>query len=228
MNNSNTQLATITSTISANNGMIDSYTLATALGKTHQNFVAKLTTYDFHESLKTAEMVYTTGNGTTKTRTVYGLPEKEAMAMAMSYNVEIGMIVYEAFKTYEAALIKVASSGSIEEAKEIALTTLETAVAKAIQNNREGKLIGKQVSKALQESLEQPLEMIETLKTISAGMDTVKTGNGREGYWLQARRMVEGLRDTYRTTAKVFDMNIFAQYEQVTHYCTKRIAQVRK
>lgn len=127
--------------------------------------------------------------------------------------------VYEAFELL--------AEGKVEQAVAVTKSVVEIAIEKAIQNNREGKLMGKQVNKALKECVGNPVDMIKVLTDISTNISTVKAGKGREGYWLQARNMVEKLRDEYRQTAKQFDLGIYGQFEEVAHFCTKRIAQVR-
>ena len=153
------------------------------------------------------------GNGNTTFATEQGV-----YAYAMWVSPEFYLIVVEAFT----ALV----NGKVSEAQTIAQSAVQVAIDKAIENNRTGKMYGKQMSKALKESMDKPLDMIDTLTSISKGMVTLKTGKGREGYWQQARTMVEKLQVEYRQ-GKHFDVQVYSQYEKVSHHCTKRIAQVR-
>ena len=106
--------------IAANNGKLSTAVIADLLGKNHSDVKRKLGTQltgqQFAEQLET----YSKGHGAEGTRTIYLLPEAEAMALAMSYDMKIGMEVYAAFKAYEAALISVVNSESLAEAKTIA------------------------------------------------------------------------------------------------------------
>ncbi len=217
--------------ITANNGKVSTAVLADMLDKQHTHLTAKLENQLGESVLSNFESTenYEKGLGKVGQRIVYMLPEAEAIALAMSYDMTVGMEVYAAFKAYEAALNKVLLANTLEEAKEVVMSALDTAIAKAIKNNKEGKMVGKQVSKALNEC-NNPEEMIETLKVISKGMPNVNTGNGRIGYWSQARKLVDTISDKYRreTNSNEYSSAKYEGYEKVSHYCTKRMLQLSK
>lgn len=219
-------IASIQTSIANNNGTLSTSDLAKMLGKDHTRLCEKLSRNVTLDNLSTVEEAY---NSDKNTRTVYLLPEAEAMALAMSYDMNLGMQVYQAFKAYEQALQLITVTGSIEDAVAIAKTVLEIAIDEAIQNNKNGKQIGRQITRALRECNHEPSAMIEVLQSISDGMHTVNNNNGREGYWLTCERIVNKLQQDYRLDIKYkFDTKVFTGYDTVSKYCIKRIASNRE
>lgn len=95
--------------IETNNGFIPSNVLAEIIGREHRNVTAKIKQqFDENTVLKFSTVQETYNNGK-NSRKIYMLPETEGMALAMSYDVNIGMVVYQAFKAYEKALIEIAT-----------------------------------------------------------------------------------------------------------------------
>ncbi|WP_283598859.1 hypothetical protein [Photobacterium phosphoreum] len=219
-------IASIQTIIANNNGTLSTSDLAKMLGKDHTRLCEKLSRNVTLDNLSTVEEAY---NSDKNTRTVYLLPEAEAMALAMSYDMNLGMQVYQAFKAYEQALQLITVTGSIEDAVSIAKTVLEIAIDEAIQNNKDGKQISRSISTALRECNHEPSKMIEVLQSISDGMRIVNTNNGREGYWITCERIINKLQQDYRFNTKhKFDTKLFTGYDTVTKYCLKRIASNRE
>lgn len=226
-------IASIQTIIANNNGTLSTSDLAKMLGKAHQHLCDKLKAQLGEEQLTkfvTKEIFFKGRYQTIKDeRTVYLLPEAEAMALAMSYDMNLGMQVYQAFKAYEQALQLITVTGSIEDAVSIAKTVLEIAIDEAIQNNKDGKQISRSISTALRECNHDPIKMIEVLQSISDGMRIVNTNNGREGYWITCERIINKLQQDYRFNTKhKFDTKLFTGYDTVTKYCLKRIASNRE
>ncbi|EIE5877695.1 hypothetical protein LDV99_004638 [Vibrio parahaemolyticus] len=211
-------------TITENNGFISSIELAKVCGQRHSDFNKK------------AEKVL--GEGVRKFShthinpqnhqeyIVLMLPEREACLMAMSYSYELQAQVFDAYTAYRKALMDIAAANTIEEVQEIVLSLKDKRMNHIIELNRQGKYIGKSVSLVLKESIDTPLQMIEDLRKISESLPVVK--GGREKFWQNTYLTVERLRKEYRVNAKNFSTEIYHQYEQVLHYCTKRMKQVVK
>lgn len=99
----------IQTTITENNGFIPSNVLADVLGKNHSDLTKKMKQQlDKNTLSKISERQESYNNGK-NTRKIYLLPEAEGMGLAMHYDVSIGIIVYRAFKSYEKALIEIAT-----------------------------------------------------------------------------------------------------------------------
>ncbi|WP_188013178.1 hypothetical protein [Photobacterium damselae] len=94
--------------IEANNGFIPSNVLAALIGKQHGHLTDKMKNQSDEITLSKIETVQETYNNGKNTRTVYMLPEEDAVALAMSYDMDIGREVYRAFKSYEKALVEIA------------------------------------------------------------------------------------------------------------------------
>ncbi|EGR0698868.1 hypothetical protein EX461_24345 [Vibrio parahaemolyticus] len=117
-------VSNIKNIIENNNGFIPSTQLSELIGRNHRDVTRKIKK-QFDEStlrnLRSVKEVYNNNN----LRDVFLLPEKEAMALTMSYNVNIGMQVYEAFQIYKKALVDITNSQTIEEAHSIANNALQ-------------------------------------------------------------------------------------------------------
>lgn len=141
----------ILSIIETNNGLIPSSELATLIGREHANVTKKINAQLTPEQLvkiTTCEIEYSKANNSTGTRTVYMLPEAEAMAIAMSYSVQLGMQVYEAYQEYKKALEEVIEAETLEDAKKAAIAALYTKQQEHIFTlMREDKRIGKAIGK---------------------------------------------------------------------------------
>lgn len=132
-----TNMKSLQTLIAANNGKLSTAVIAEKLGKTHQHLCDKLKS-QIDDSLLTnfvTKEMFTKGRYKTikSERTIYLLPEVEAMALAMSYDMKIGMEVYNAFKAYEAALVAVTDSETLEEAKAVANKALDVHAHMAIK-----------------------------------------------------------------------------------------------
>lgn len=126
--------------IQMNNGEIYTSQLATILGKSNQHLTDKLAKTCPLTNFVSVEEEYNKG----QFRTAYLLPEKEAMALAMSYDMDLGMKVYQAFQDYKAALEAIQNADSLEQAKEIATKALNVKIFEAIgsKNKRIGVILG--------------------------------------------------------------------------------------
>ncbi|WP_028022223.1 Rha family transcriptional regulator [Enterovibrio calviensis] len=122
--------------IKMNGGVIATSQLATVLGKSHQHLTDKLAKSCTLTNFVTVQESYNSGKNT---RTAYLLPEKEAMALAMSYDMNLGMKVYQAFQDYKAALEAVQNATSLAEAKAIAKEALNVRIFEAI-GSKHGKV----------------------------------------------------------------------------------------
>ncbi|WP_429142554.1 hypothetical protein [Aeromonas veronii] len=159
----------IQNVIAENNGFIPSHVLADIIGREHRNLTAKLKQEFSAEQLlnfSTRSEEYVSGNNAIKTRSVYLLPEREAMALSMSYDVMIGMQVYEAYQAYRDALNAVIASESHEEAVAIASQALyNERQAKAIQRIKNGQSLGHTITKMF-EFHQDPLSAWEEFKAV--------------------------------------------------------------
>lgn len=219
--------ANLVNIIEANNGLISSVELAkVCVGESkdaHPNFMKKAEKVlgkdivNFYDISKDAYG---------RDRKVLLLPEREACLMAMSYSYELQAAVFDAYTAYRQALLNIAAATTIEEVQEVVLSLKDKRMNHIVELNKQGKFIGKSVSLVLQESIDTPKQMIEDLKTISESM-TVVSG-GRERFWENAYTIVEKLRKVYRMEAKDFNPIVYSEYEQVLHYCTKRMKHAVK
>ena len=159
----------IQNVIAENNGFIPSHVLAEIIGREHRNLTAKMKQQFTPEQLlkiSSRSEDYVSGNNAVKTRTVYLLPEREAMALAMSYDVMIGMQVYEAYQAYREALNAVIASESHEEAVAVATQALyNERQAKAIQRIKKGQNLGHTITKMF-EFHQDPLSAWEEFKAV--------------------------------------------------------------
>ncbi len=158
----------IQNVIAENNGFIPSHVLADIIGRRHDNLVSKMTTQFPDEQLlnlrNSLKSIPYGDNG--QTRSVYLLPEREAMALAMSYDVMIGMQVYEAYQAYREALNAVIASDSHEEAVAVATQALyNERQAKAIQRIKKGQNLGHTITKMF-EFHQDPLSAWEEFKAV--------------------------------------------------------------
>ena len=90
-----TNMKSLQNLITANGGKLSTAVIAELLGKQHGHLVAKLETQLGVEQLSKFETseTYSKGKGATGTRKVFLLPEAEAMALAMSYDMKINHVV---------------------------------------------------------------------------------------------------------------------------------------
>lgn len=121
-----TKYEEIYNVINTNSGFIPSDELANILGKEHTNLVVKMKKQLAEQLVKimSCSKPVEVANGAMKPRTVYILPEIEAVAMAMSYDAAIGVEVMKAFKAYQATLVNIVKDP--ENAREVALDALFT------------------------------------------------------------------------------------------------------
>ncbi|MGL4765230.1 MAG: hypothetical protein ACRC2N_09425 [Aeromonas sp.] len=213
--------------ITENNGFIPSHVLADIIGRDHPNFTKKIKQEFSEEQLvkiTTSEIVYCKGNNATGTRSVYLLPEREAMALAMSYDVKIGMQVYEAYQAYRDALNAVIASESHEEAVAIATQALyNERQAKAIERIKNGQNLGHSITKMF-EFHQDPLSAWEEFKAVYLNI-THFADNEK-----QARRIIldnlrsrltsenSGLRRVWmkaRINEGNFDNNLYLKFKDV-------------
>ncbi|MEV3842030.1 hypothetical protein [Aeromonas veronii] len=95
----NIQLADILSTIRFNQGHMPTHELAMMLGKQHTNLLRKLESQGvLLFKLKTLQIEKSAGNNGSRLYTSYLLDERQAVALAMSYDMQLGMMVWDAFK----------------------------------------------------------------------------------------------------------------------------------
>ncbi|EIE5874929.1 hypothetical protein LDV99_001757 [Vibrio parahaemolyticus] len=145
--------------IEMNNGSISSAQLATILGKNHSDVTKKLVSQLGESTLRKLLSVEKYNNGKNE-RSVYLLPEKEAMALAMSYDMHLGMQVYEAYQTYKEALEKICKVDTLEHAQAIAELTLEIQFVKFMKTKP--TRFGQRIRKFYDDAT--PLEAMEKLK----------------------------------------------------------------
>lgn len=97
----NIQLADILSTIRFNQGHMPTHELAMMLGKQHSHLLRKLESHGVLASKLESIVCETRAGrkgGGTQTYTSYLLNERQAVALAMSYDMKLGMMVWDAFK----------------------------------------------------------------------------------------------------------------------------------
>lgn len=210
----NITIAQITSVIEENNGTIPSNALAIMIGKQHGNLVTKLKS-NFNETqlfkMKSSEF-YQKHQNSKGVRDIYLLPEKEAMAIAMSYSVELGMQVYEAYQTYKKAIEEVIQSETIEQATEAAMQVYTVRQQQIIKLIRNKKSISSQVTKLFDEHEDMMLawhELYDCYRLIGAA----DTEYRREVIKMLRGKLAShnsGLRVDYRMRSKGYD---HAQYQ---------------
>ncbi|KFA99230.1 hypothetical protein [Vibrio sp. ER1A] len=218
-------ISQIISVIEQNNGVIPSNALAIIIGKQHGNLVTKMKS-NFDESLllkiKSSEF-YEKHQNAKGIRDIYLLPEKEAMAMAMSYSVELGMQVYEAYQQYKQAIEKVLQAETIEEATEAAIEVYTYRQQQIIKLIKQRKSIGAQVIKLFDEHDDMMLawsELYDCYKTIPASATSYR----RDVIKLLRNKLAShnaGLRVKYRARTKRYDHSQYQLFDRIE-------SQVRK
>jgi hypothetical protein len=158
----------IQTVIAENAGFIPSHVLAEMIGRQHHHVVAKIKSQFNAETVAKIEnsciSIAYGDNG--QTREVYLLPECEAMALAMSYDVMIGMHVYQAYQAYKVALNEVIASESHEEAVAVAAKALyNERQQKAIERIKNGQNLGHSITKMF-EFHQDPMSAWEEFKTV--------------------------------------------------------------
>lgn len=95
----NIQLADILSTIRFNQGHMPTHELAMMLGKQHTHLLRKLESQGVQVSnLESCKVESIRNNGGIQTYDSYLLNERQAVALAMSYDMKLGMMVWDSFK----------------------------------------------------------------------------------------------------------------------------------
>lgn len=97
----NIKLSDILSTIKLNQGHMPTHELAMMLDKRHDNLLRKLESQGVQVlNLRSYKIETSKGNrGGIQTYDSYLLNERQAVALAMSYNMQLGMMVWDAFKS---------------------------------------------------------------------------------------------------------------------------------
>lgn len=125
----NNQIAVINTEFTKNDQKISVGTLAIILGKQKGHVVRKMEREFSPESLSQMEnhcLVSNGGRGGVAVREVkdYLLPRKEAVALAMMYDINIGMALLDALETLAKALEDITEAETLGDAKTIAKTAL--------------------------------------------------------------------------------------------------------
>lgn len=96
----NINLSNILSTIKFNQGYMPTHELAMMLGKRHDNLVRTLESQipDWPLNVRSQKVETSSGKGRVQTYDSYLLNERQAVALAMSYDMKLGMMVWDAFK----------------------------------------------------------------------------------------------------------------------------------
>ncbi|MGL5006029.1 MAG: hypothetical protein ACRC53_01350 [Plesiomonas sp.] len=93
------ELSSILSTIQSNQGHMPTHELAMMLNKRHSNLLRKLEEQGVCLlNLSTHKIDVPMPNGGMKTTDSYLLDERQAVALAMSYDMNLGMLVWDGFK----------------------------------------------------------------------------------------------------------------------------------
>lgn len=95
----NISLPNILSTIKFNQGYMPTHELAMMLGKRHSHLLRKLESQgELLPKLGSLQVEKATGNNGHRLYTSYLLDERQAVALAMSYDMKLGMMVWDGFK----------------------------------------------------------------------------------------------------------------------------------
>lgn len=129
--------------IKMNGGSIDTYNLSKILTKRHGDVKDKVDQNFGYGNFAPKQVIVITGKGKEEAVDAYILPETEALAIAMSYSVQLGMVVAGGFKLYREALEAIQQAETLEAAQEIAKETLDQRLFNAIgsKHGRVGTLI---------------------------------------------------------------------------------------
>ncbi|HDO1325448.1 TPA: hypothetical protein P2R04_002429 [Aeromonas veronii] len=96
----NIKLSDILSTIKLNQGYMPTHELAMMLGKKHTHLLRKLESQGCKvPNLGSLQVEKATGNNGSRLYTSYLLNDEQAVALAMSYDMQLGMMVYRGFKS---------------------------------------------------------------------------------------------------------------------------------
>lgn len=204
----NIQLADILSTIRFNQGHMPTHELAMMLGKQHSNLLRKLESQGvLLLKLKSYKIETSKGNrGGIQTYDSYLLDERQAVALAMSYDMKLGMMVWDGFKS-ALEVVDAVNAGEdpaiiAQKAEEATLELLFKSVVSSVC----GKVCVNTMTKPKREAIMKCLRMV-----------TVQMGGV-----LNAKADIVETQRLFAVQAKLADIPLYA------HYAEKALAVIDK
>lgn len=204
----NIQLADILSTIRFNQGHMPTHELAMMLGKQHTHLLRKLESQGVLLSKLDSYKIETSkGNrGGIQTYDSYLLDERQAVALAMSYDMKLGMMVWDAFKS-ALEVVDAVNAGEdpaiiAQKAEEATLELLFKSVVSSVC----GKVCVNTMTKPKREAIMKCLRMV-----------TVQMGGV-----LNAKADIVETQRLFAVQAKLADIPLYA------HYAEKALAVIDK
>lgn len=204
----NINLSDILSTIRFNQGHMPTHELAMMLGKQHSNLLRKLESQGMLLlKLKSYKIETSKGNrGGIQTYDSYLLNDEQAVALAMSYDVQLGMMVYRGFK---AALEVVDAVNAGEDPAVIAQKAEEATLEllfKSVVSSVCGKVCINTMTKPKRAAIMKCLRMV-----------TVQMGGV-----LNAKADIAETQRLFAVQAKLADIPLYV------HYAEKALAVIDK
>ncbi|ELM3723923.1 hypothetical protein RYR28_002720 [Edwardsiella piscicida] len=127
--NTNIKLSDILGTIKVNGGYLPTHELAIMLGKRHDNLIRKLESQGVQLlNLRGCKVESKRNNGGIQVYTSYLLNDEQAVALAMSYDMQLGVLVYRSFKS----ALEVVDAVNRGEAPELIAEEAEEATFQAL------------------------------------------------------------------------------------------------
>jgi hypothetical protein len=167
-------LSDILSTIRFNQGHMPTHELAMMLGKQHTNLVRKLESQGVWVfSLKSQKVETFSGNGRAQTYDSYLLDERQAVALAMSYDMQLGMLVWDGFKAALEVVDAVNAGESQETIAEKADGATFEVLFKSIVTSVCGKVCVNTLTKPKRERITRLMKMV----TVQMGGIQAALGN---------------------------------------------------
>lgn len=203
----NIQLADILATIKFNQGHMPTHELAMMLGKRHDNLVRKLEDQGIKLlNLRNLQIEKSTGNNGSRLYTSYLLNDEQAVALAMSYDMQLGMMVYRGFKS-ALEVVDAVNAGEdpetiTQKAEEATLELLFKSVVSSVC----GKVCVNTMTKPKREAIMKCLRMV-----------TVQMGGV-----LNAKADIVETQRLFAVQAKLADIPLYA------HYAEKALAVIDK
>lgn len=204
----NINLSDILSTIRFNQGHMPTHELAMMLGKRHSDVIRKLEGQipDWPRNLRSQRVETASGKGRVQTYDSYLLDERQAVALAMSYDMKLGMMVWDAFKS-ALEVVDAVNAGEdpaiiAQKAEEATLELLFKSVVSSVC----GKVCVNTMTKPKREAIVKCLRMV-----------TVQMGGV-----LNAKADIVETQRLFAVQAKLADIPLYA------HYAEKALAVIDK
>lgn len=203
----NIELADILATIKFNQGHMPTHELAMMLGKQHTNLLRKLEGQGVRLlNLKRHKIDVPMPNGGVKSADTYLLNDEQSVALAMSYDMQLGMMVYRGFKS-ALEVVDAVNAGEdpaviAQKAEEATLELLFKSVVSLVC----GKVCVNTMTKPKREAIMKCLRMV-----------TVQMGGV-----LNAKADIVETQRLFAVQAKLADIPLYA------HYAEKALAVIDK